>query len=209
MCWDAPTSVRSEKKQPRATNVTQTSEIEKPKVCFSFLSLLSLFLRRSAHSSWGLQRRQSKAWLNRSECLTALCVFVCVCVCFLMRVHTKGLTGAFYKRPQGTAAMAFASHIAFSPSSLVRLVVHIYSSFIVSFPLAFFQLSILLPPNSTQSFHPFTILSALFTFLLTSTPNLPHLSFFQSSSQLAKCETVDSFMTLSTDRLSFIFHGDT
>lgn len=78
------------------------------------------------------------------------------------------------------------------------------SSFIVLFSLAFIYLSILVPPNSTQSLHPFTAFTVLFTFLLTSTPNPPHLPFVQSASKFAKLRQLTAlWLYLLTVYLSF------
>lgn len=92
----------------------------------SLFPFLPLFLHRSTHSSWSLLRRQSRAWLNRSGSLPALCL----CVCFLMQLCTykrsdkEHFISGHMERQQWPLALASFSH----PPPLPRLLPYLCTS---------------------------------------------------------------------------------
>ncbi len=140
------TQANTQKKQPQVPMSTLPPPIlrltwheplrfKSQSFAFSSFFLLCLFLRRSTHSSWGLLRRQSRAWLNRSGSLPALCVCVCVCVFSQACVHIQAVWLERFISGRREQPVAFTSHITFSPSRLLHLLAHIFSS------LSFFSLA--------------------------------------------------------------------
>lgn len=108
-----------------------------------------------------------------------------MCVSSCKSVHTRYLTGAFYYRPEGTAAVAFAFciillHISLPPPTFPHFLPSIYSSHIFSFSPAFIYLTVASSLNADQSLHPLLILLFL-TVSLTSTLYQAHLPIFSFS----------------------------
>lgn len=153
-----------------------------------------LFLRRSAHSSWGLLRCQSRVRLNRSGSLTGLCMCVSSCMSVHERSDWRILLVATGKGSSGLCL--FFHFVTFPPPFYLSIL-------IFSIRFVFFHPTVGLPPNSAQSLDPLILFPVLINLSLTSTRNLLICLLPQSFFLLSK-----GFMAPSTVYLPFSFCSD-